>query len=111
MALIRRWVVIAVVVVLAIGAAAFAAGTTMTAVRVSHSGSVTAQASLVPHATPFAVTKTCASGYTHAVIGGVQKCLHAGQYCTHRYDRQYRRYGYRCIRYDASAHRYRLTRS
>jgi hypothetical protein len=38
------------------------------------------------------------------------KCLRAGEFCAHRYDRQYRSYGYRCIRYDASVQRYRLTR-
>ncbi|MGB2875649.1 MAG: hypothetical protein WBB76_09290 [Gaiellaceae bacterium] len=59
---------------------------------------------------PVAVTKTCSAGYTHAVIGGAEKCLRAGEYCAHRYDRQYRRYGYRCIRYYPNVHRYRLTR-
>jgi hypothetical protein len=46
---------------------------------------------------------------THAVIGGVQKCLRRGEFCAHRYDRQYRRYGFRCIRYYANVGRYRLT--
>ena len=60
-------------------------------------------------ATPAAALKTCSSGYTHAVIGGSEKCLRAGEFCTHAYDSQYRRYGYRCTRYYANVHRYRLT--
>jgi hypothetical protein len=59
---------------------------------------------------PVAVLKTCGGGYTRGVISGQVKCLRAGEFCAHRYDRQYRRYGYRCIRYDASVQRYRLTR-
>jgi hypothetical protein len=49
------------------------------------------------------------AGYVHAVIGGSEKCLRAGEFCTHAYDRQYRRYGFRCIRYYANVQRYRLT--
>ena len=60
---------------------------------------------------PVIVTRTCSAGYTHAVIGGAEKCLRAGEFCAHRYDRQYRRYGYRCIRYYANVGRYRLTRA
>jgi hypothetical protein len=56
-----------------------------------------------------AAAKTCHSGYTHAVIGGAEKCLHAGEFCTRAYDSQYRRYGYRCIKYYVNVHRYRLT--
>lgn len=44
--------------------------------------------------------KTCGSGYTHAVIGGAEKCLRRGEFCAHRYDRQYRRYGFRCVKHD-----------
>ncbi len=58
---------------------------------------------------PAAVLRTCSSGFTHAVIGGREKCLRAGEFCTHAYDSQYRRYGYRCIRYYANVQRYRLT--
>ncbi len=61
------------------------------------------------HAAPVAITKTCHGSYTHAVIGGVHKCLRAGQFCAHRYDSQYRRYGYRCTRYYPNVQRYRLT--
>jgi hypothetical protein len=60
-------------------------------------------------AAPAAALKTCSSGYTHAVIGGSEKCLRAGEFCAHPYDSQYRRYGYRCTRYYANVHRYRLT--
>jgi len=56
-----------------------------------------------------AAAKNCSAGYTHATIGGAQKCLHAGEFCTHAYDAQYRHYGYRCTRYYANVHRYRLT--
>jgi len=60
-------------------------------------------------ASPAVAAKTCSAGYKHAVIGGQEKCLRAGQFCSHRYDFQYRRYGYRCIRYDRGVQRYRLT--
>lgn len=43
------------------------------------------------------VAKTCPSGFTHAVIGGRQKCLRAGEYCAHRYASQYRHYRYKCV--------------
>jgi hypothetical protein len=52
--------------------------------------------------------KSCSSGWKHAVIGGAQKCLRRGQFCAHRYDRQYRRYGYRCRKQDARGN-YHLT--
>ena len=64
-----------------------------------------------PATAPLAVDKTCRVGYRHAVIGGSEKCLHAGEFCAHRYDSQYRRYGFRCIRYYANVGRYRLTRA
>jgi hypothetical protein len=60
-------------------------------------------------ASPMAGAKSCSSGFTHAVIGGAQKCLRAGEFCTHAFDSQYRRYGYRCIKYYANVRRYRLT--
>jgi hypothetical protein len=53
--------------------------------------------------------KTCSAGYTRGTINGEVKCLRAGEFCTHSADRQYRRYGFRCIRYYANVHRYRLT--
>jgi hypothetical protein len=63
-----------------------------------------------PWAGPHAVAaKTCSAGYRHAVISGAEKCLRAGQFCAHASDKQYRRYGYRCIKYYANVSRYRLT--
>ena len=58
---------------------------------------------------PLVAAKSCHSGWTHAVIGGAEKCLRAGQFCTRAYDRQYHRYGFHCHRYDAGVSRYRLT--
>jgi hypothetical protein len=54
---------------------------------------VLAGSALVPTAT----AKTCPSDFTHATIGGVQKCLHAGEYCSHAEARQYRRYQFKCV--------------
>lgn len=53
--------------------------------------------------------KTCSASYTRATINGGIKCLRAGEFCTHSADRQYRHYGFRCIRYYANVGRYRLT--
>jgi hypothetical protein len=55
------------------------------------------------------ISKTCSRGFTHAVIDGAQKCLRRGEFCAHSADRQYRRYGYRCTKYDSRVSRYRLT--
>jgi hypothetical protein len=52
----------------------------------------------VAAAAPSASAKTCSSGYTHAVIGGAQKCLHAGEHCSHAEARQYPRYHFNCVR-------------
>lgn len=49
----------------------------------------TAPASPVAHV-------SCSSGFTSATIGGSHKCLHGGEYCARRYERQYERYGYEC---------------
>jgi hypothetical protein len=54
-----------------------------------------------PVAPVAAVAKTCSSGYEHAVVSGSHKCLRRGQFCARRYHRQYRRYGFRCVRQDA----------
>jgi hypothetical protein len=48
-----------------------------------------------------AVAKTCSSSFTHAVIGGSQKCLRRGQYCARARDREYHRYGFHCHERDA----------
>ncbi len=39
---------------------------------------------------------SCGSGFRSATIGGSHKCLHGGEYCARRYERQYERYGYEC---------------
>jgi hypothetical protein len=40
----------------------------------------------------------CRSGFTPATIAGRHVCLHAGEFCSHTHARQYRRFGYQCIR-------------
>jgi hypothetical protein len=47
---------------------------------------------------PTASAKTCSAAFTHATIGGEQKCLHAGEYCSHAEGQQYRRYHFKCVR-------------
>jgi hypothetical protein len=48
-------------------------------------------------AQPSIAHKTCSSRFVHGVVGGQEKCLHAGEFCAARYKRQYPRYGFRCI--------------
>ena len=43
-----------------------------------------------------AVTASC----VYAKIGGVRKCLRAGEYCARRYQRQYVRNGFTCDKLD-----------
>jgi hypothetical protein len=60
------------------------------------------QAVAHPASAPAAVAaKSCSAGYTHAVISGSEKCLRRGEYCAHSADRQYRRYGFRCVSRDS----------
>jgi hypothetical protein len=48
-----------------------------------------------------ALAHTACSRDTPAVIGGVHKCLGAGEYCARSEERQYERYGFICsTRYD-----------
>jgi hypothetical protein len=54
------------------------------------------------------VAKSCSGGYTHAVIGGQEKCLRRGQYCARSRDREYHRYGYHCHKRDRNGD-YHLT--
>ncbi len=68
-------------------------------------------AHVAPAAPAAAAAKTCRAGYVHAVLPWGEKCLHAGEFCRHSLDRVYRRYGFRCVRYDPRVERYRLTRS
>ncbi len=54
-------------------------------------------------AAPFAVTGAIASpvahiACVHARIGGKRKCLANGQSCNHKYEIQYERYGFACIK-------------
>jgi hypothetical protein len=77
-------------------AAAFAASVPISQAPAAKPGPVAVQA------------KTCSAGFTHAVINGSQKCLRRGEFCAHRADRQYRRYGFRCVRRDARGN-YHLT--
>jgi hypothetical protein len=67
-----------------------------------------AGAAPITQAAPSAVTAKSCRGYVRATIGGKTKCLRRGQFCAHRYDSQYRRYGFRCTRRDAGG-RYHLT--
>jgi hypothetical protein len=53
--------------------------------------------------------RSCPAGFTRASIDGRATCLHAREFCRHAADREYRRYGFRCIRYYRNVHRYRLT--
>ncbi|MEA2472321.1 MAG: hypothetical protein QOE06_236 [Thermoleophilaceae bacterium] len=57
---------------------------------------------------PIAAAKSCSGGYTHAVIGGQQKCLRRGQFCTHGKAGQYTKYGFHCNKRDKNG-RYHLT--
>jgi hypothetical protein len=52
--------------------------------------------------------RTCSAGYTHAVIGGAEKCLRRGEFCAHRYASQYRRYDFSCTHRDRRGN-YHLT--
>lgn len=55
-----------------------------------------------------AFAKTCSGSFTHAVIGGAQKCLRRGQFCARARDREYHRYGFHCHKRDARGN-YHLT--
>src|SRR4051812_41989679 len=39
----------------------------------------------------------CRSGYVDGVIGGVHKCLHAGEFCSPAAEADYERYGFSCV--------------
>jgi hypothetical protein len=41
-----------------------------------------------------------AASCVYGRIGGVRKCLRAGEYCARRYQHQYRRYGFTCSKLD-----------
>lgn len=54
--------------------------------------------------------KHCGGGYKHAVIGGSQKCLRAGEFCSRSHKREYPKYGYRCDKRDRNG-RWHLRRA
>jgi hypothetical protein len=56
-----------------------------------------------------ALAKSCSRGYVNGKIGGAQKCLRAGEFCSHRFAGQYHRYGFNCVLYRKSGD-YRLQR-
>jgi hypothetical protein len=41
--------------------------------------------------------KSCSSAFTKATINGATKCLHAGEFCSKSANRQYKRYGFKCV--------------
>lgn len=43
------------------------------------------------------IARSCPSFDTHAIIGGEQKCLGRGEFCSYRYRNQYHRYGFNCV--------------
>ena len=75
---------------------------------------IAAAAPVVAPATPPAMqpamqpTKTCSGSFVHGVIQGAEKCLRRGEFCARAADRQYRRYGFRCVSRDARGN-YHLT--
>jgi hypothetical protein len=76
-----------------------------TAVLVVATGAIVAPAPLAhPASAPASALKTCRHGFVRGVIGGAEKCLHAGEYCAIRYAKQYRRYGFRCSGSPARLH-------
>jgi hypothetical protein len=46
------------------------------------------------------VSAACSSGYVHAVLPDGSRCLHSGEYCSHKpgYAAAYRRAGFVCDR-------------
>jgi hypothetical protein len=47
---------------------------------------------------PIAVAaKSCPPGFVKGTIDGATKCLHGGEYCKRSAERQYERYGFRCV--------------
>ena len=75
------------------------------AVLVAATGASAQAAKAPPQA---AVAKTCSAGFTHAVINHQQKCLRRGEFCAHKYRKQYQRYGYDCVKRDRRGN-YHLT--
>lgn len=51
-----------------------------------------------------AFAKTCSAGYVRGTIGGVQKCLRRGEFCSHSYATQYHHYGFNCVALSGGYH-------
>lgn len=52
-----------------------------------------------PASSPIAVaSKSCSSGWTHAVMPNGHKCLRGGQFCSHKrgFQARYHAYGFHC---------------
>ncbi len=82
---------------------------TAIAAAVSIFGAAAAAPPAVAPSVAIASAKSCSSGWVKAKIDGSTKCLKRGQFCKRSADRQYRKYGFRCTKYDARVSRYRLT--
>jgi hypothetical protein len=67
--------------------------------RIAAAALVSAAVGLTAVIPSAASAKSCLRGYTHAVIGGKQKCLHAGEFCARRYQREYLHYRFTCDDY------------
>jgi hypothetical protein len=76
---LRRWIVSGAVALSLVGAGPMAATAASPAPR------------------PSVVWRSCGAGFTHARIGGSEKCLRRGQFCAMSHKRQYVRYGFRCV--------------
>jgi hypothetical protein len=63
-------------------------------------GTTTLGAISASAATASAATPAQAASCVYGKIGGVRKCLRAGEYCARRYQRQYQRYGFTCNKRD-----------
>jgi hypothetical protein len=44
-----------------------------------------------------AAQASCSSGYVDAIIGGQEKCLRNGEFCSAQYETDYERYGFSCV--------------
>jgi hypothetical protein len=66
---------------------------------------VSAHPTSTGHLTRVVAAKSCSSGYVKGTIGGVVKCLRAGEYCTIKYKAQYVKYGFKCSGSPARLHK------
>jgi hypothetical protein len=73
----------------------------MSAVAVAVAVAIGGGAAAIPTT---ALARSCPSWDVHAVIGGSQKCLGAGEFCAVRYNREYHRYGFNCVLYPSGYH-------